>query len=173
MTIRDAPPAAPIVVGEFGTRAGLLPSLAAWRPVLVLALAVALAGCGSLNKSATVEVFADQEWQPTGIQVEEGQQVEITFLSGQWSQCAGGMASACAFAGAEGLGFETADDNILSAGCPDEGLIARISGADPYCAGASSSTRAERSGELALRMNDAVVADNKGSVVVRVDVRGR
>jgi hypothetical protein len=170
MMIKETLAAAPSFDYVTGARAKVLLSVVTWRPVLAIALAMALAGCGSQNESATVEVFADQEWQPTGIQVEEGQRVEITFLSGQWSQCASGMASACAFAGAEGLGFESADDNVMSSGCQDEGLIARISGSDPYCAGASSSTLADHSGELALRMTDAVVGDNEGSVVVRVDV---
>lgn len=55
------------------------------------------------------------------------------------------------------------------------GLPARLAGrarggdAMPFCVGAGASARADAGGELRLRINDTILFDNDGSVVVVVE----
>jgi hypothetical protein len=119
--------------------------------------------------SSQIEVFANRGWQNTGVFIQAGQFLKVTYLRGTWSQCGGG-GGACAFADADGLDFESPDDNVMPSGCKDEKLIARINDFLPICVGGHYSGRVSQSGQLSLRMNDAVVNDNVGSVTVLVEV---
>ena len=118
-----------------------------------------------------VEVYADKEWQDTGAFVSEGQSLRINYLRGQWSQCVGG--EACSYVDANGLDFESPQDNVMASGCKDARLIARVSYASPFCIGGQFYGKAEQSGHLQLRMNDASAGDNAGSVIVSIEVENQ
>ena len=118
--------------------------------------------------STQVEVFANKGWQDTKILVSEGQFLKITYLSGQWSQCEGFGGEACIFVGANGLVFESPHDNVMAAGCKDAKLIARLSNSYPICVGEQFYGKVEQTGYLELRINDDLIGDNGGSVLVSV-----
>ncbi len=120
--------------------------------------------------SAQVEVYANKGWQDTKILVSKGQFLKITYLSGQWSQCEGFGSVACIDVGANGLDFESPHDNIMAAGCKDAKLIARLSSSSPICVGEQFYGKVEQTGYLELRMNDALIGDNGGSVIVSFEV---
>jgi len=120
--------------------------------------------------STQVEVYANRGWQDTKILVSKGQFLKITYLSGQWSQCEGFGSEACIYVGANGLVFESPHDNVMATGCKDAKLIARLSSSPPICVGGQFYGKVEHTGYLELRMNDALIGDNGGSVIVSIEV---
>ena len=126
------------------------------------------------TNSQRVEVKANVEWQTTGIQVETGQLINLQYVSGTWSECPD---YGCDYydAGAKDRNGNIFDDpgtsdNVISE-CPGPVLIARISNNSPFCIGSSYVGTATQSGNLQLRINDAAIDDNGGSVVVIIEVK--
>lgn len=116
-----------------------------------------------------VEVRAVRDWQDTGIYVQEGDTVVITYMSGQWSPCA---ASGCPYVDADGdkLPSENYGDNVIM-GCKHAALIGRVSVAEPFCARTNFVGQMEQPGNLQLRINDRKPNDNDGSIMVQVQTR--
>ena len=118
------------------------------------------------SSNITFKVFADKEWQDTGVTVQNGQLLQINYLEGEWSQCA---SYGCPYFSADGEAFETPEDNVV-VGCNDSELVGRILGGESFCVGALFAGKAPNSGKLELRINDAVVSDNGGSVTVLINI---
>lgn len=124
----------------------------------------------AINTTKDFEVFANQEWQDTGINVDVGQLIEITYLRGQWSQCVNYTGPGCEFVDAAGLSRLNA--NVALPECHEAMLVARIGANSGFCAGRRFSMTASESGHLNLRINDTVtLEDNGGSLWVKIDLR--
>jgi hypothetical protein len=117
----------------------------------------------------TIEVFADQPWQDTGIVLEEGRRFEIHYLSGGWTFWEGTIPLL------DGRGYGQICEGAYC--CeplplePKGSLIGKIGG-DVFFIGNQGMFTASESGALSLQMNDCDGGwgDNTGSVTVRVTV---
>ena len=114
--------------------------------------------------SGGVEIFANQGWQSTGLYVESGQVITITYVSGVWS----------AFPGDSGYPWDPGPSGGNQPNANWHGMIVRIGGADqPVFIVDSPSYRliAPASAALYLRINDIDVGDNGGSIIVRIEAQ--
>ncbi len=117
--------------------------------------------------TVTATVQANTEWQAVGLTLRPGDSVRIRQVSGAWSECA---LTGCAFHDAAGdAAAPRAQASNAVQGCPHASLVARAGEGMPFCVGAGASVRADVGGELRLRMNDTILFDNDGSVVVVVE----
>ncbi len=115
----------------------------------------------------TATVLANIEWQASGLTLRPGDNVRIRQVSGAWSECA---LTGCAFHDAAGdPAAPRAQASNAVQGCPHASLVARAGEGVPFCVGAGASARADAGGELRLRINDTILFDNDGSVVVVVE----
>jgi hypothetical protein len=115
----------------------------------------------------TVEVLADRGWQDSDVEAREGQQLEVEYVSGKWTNWAGhtppfdarGENSVCTMASC----CEPSPDD------PKGALIGKV-GKEIFLIGNGGAFTPNAGGNLLLRMNDcdASAADNAGSVVVRI-----
>lgn len=113
----------------------------------------------------TFEVRATMGWQDTGMYLQQGENVEIKYQSGRWS------ASGDFLFGAEGRDWEPLDwpDNVLK-GYRHGSLIGKVGDGTPFYVGAGVVVKADRPGNLFLRINDARISDNSGSLIVSIRV---
>lgn len=116
-----------------------------------------------------VSVQADKDWQDSGLDVQSGQGLRITYVSGRWSPWSGSYMDGN---GCLGLSICSQDPNF-----PDNvysfihaGLIGRIAGETPFAIGNDVTLKAPSSGRIYLRINDKRIEDNSGNITVRVDV---
>ena len=117
--------------------------------------------------TVTATVQANTEWQAAGLALRPGDTLRIRQISGAWSECA---LTGCAFHDAAGdPGAPRAQASNAVQGCPHASLVARAGEGMPFCVGAGASVRADAGGELRLRINDTILFDNDGSVVVVVE----
>ena len=117
--------------------------------------------------TVTATVMANAEWQGSGLPIRPGDTVRIRQVSGAWSECA---LTGCAFHDAAGdPSAPRAQASNAVQGCPHASLVARAGEGMPFCVGAGASARADAGGELRLRINDTILFDNDGSVVVVVE----
>lgn len=117
--------------------------------------------------TVTATVLANAEWQGSGLPIRPGDTVRIRQVSGAWSECA---LTGCAFHDAAGdPSAPRAQASNAVQGCPHASLVARAGEGMPFCVGAGASARADAGGELRLRINDTILFDNDGSVVVVVE----
>lgn len=124
---------------------------------------------GSLQTSLVVEVRANQDWQPAGLRVQEGDLLVITQVGGAWSECPD---YGCPFRDGNGNleSHPNQSNNILS-GCHHAALIGRLSTYEMFCIGTNYAEHVTGSGWLELRINDNALDDNAGSLYVRVERR--
>lgn len=119
------------------------------------------------------KIYAYREWQSVGVQVHEDEMVAIE-ASGEWLYTPGDYHSP------EGHPRYPAPDFYPMAGVPGGVLIGKI-GEDgmPFVVGNGTTLSpydwpardgGQSSGFLYLRINDDILSDNKGSVVVAVTV---
>lgn len=118
-------------------------------------------------------VSADKpSWQGSGIVVERGQKVVITYVYGVWSfNLRGGSKY---FVGPAGYPYNYT--SVLSGKCgslplpgaPFGALLARLGGSAPFVTGLAASFQAERNGELSYRINDDCMGDDWGQITVSV-----
>ena len=121
-----------------------------------------------------VEVFANKDWQETGIEIRAGETVTIQHVSGEWSPFSGYYTDG---QGCTDPNVCTQDLSIL-ADFPDNivsgihaTLIARINQGQIVVVGNEITFEAKSTGSLMLRMNDKNSSDNSGSLVVFVKVK--
>ena len=115
----------------------------------------------------TATVLANAEWQAAGLLVRPGDSLRIRQVSGAWSECA---LTGCAFHDAAGdAAAPRAQASNAVQGCPHASLVARAGEGMPFCVGAGAAIRADAGGELRLRINDTILFDNDGSVVVVIE----
>jgi hypothetical protein len=129
------------------------------------------------SPTAFVVVGKDGWMWPGGAWINQGQTLSITYLSGQWSAC--DFPNECPYTDANGDpgqgGSENASmnygDNIIR-GCYHGALIARIGANYPFCVGASYSSIIQDSGDLLLSINDSVLSDDSGEILVQIVITG-
>jgi len=117
--------------------------------------------------SKKVIVYADKEWQDTGMFVLAGETVSIRYVAGSWNHCA---PNGCPYSRGDGVpGTQNWPDNVLQ-GCTHFKLIARISNYT-FCTGVNYNIAVQISGFLQLRANDTQIGDNAGRIVVQIKVK--
>jgi hypothetical protein len=120
------------------------------------------------------KIYAYRDWQSVGIQVHVGDQIHIQ-ADGEWLYTPG------EYHGPEGHPRYPAPSFYPVTGVPGGVLIGKIGmGGAPFVVGRnnwgttaaswSSSSRGPEEGPLYLRINDDILSDNRGSVVVKVTV---
>jgi hypothetical protein len=119
---------------------------------------------------ATFEVLAAKVWQDTGVQVNAGDILEISYVSGLWT----GKLGTNAYSGPEG-GHPSQDYFCNPMSHEETGfnaLIGKIRYGKPFLVGRHFLGTANISGTLYLRMNDCDewLEDNEGSVVVTIQI---
>ncbi len=124
---------------------------------------------GAPRQAVTTTVYANRDWQPSGLVVRKGETLRIRPLSGAWSECA---LAGCAFhdAGGDPAAPRAQASNAVQ-GCAHASLVAISGEGTPFCVGSDVVVRADADGELRLRMNDILLLDNDGSLVVALDAR--
>ena len=120
-----------------------------------------------------VEVYADKNWQDTGLEIRQGETITIQYVSGDWSPFSGystdGQGCTEPSVCTQDLSvLESFPDNIV--GGIHATLIARINQGPIIVVGNEVTFEAENTGSLMLRMNDKSTSDNSGSLVVSVKI---
>jgi len=120
--------------------------------------------------AGNVEIFANKGWQSTGLQVETGDIIEITYVSGLWT----GKTGNNIFSGPEG-GHPSQDypcNPISHKASGYNALIGKIWYASPFMVGRHFLGTTDVAGTLYLRMNDCDewLVDNEGSIIVSIQV---
>jgi hypothetical protein len=130
--------------------------------------------CSPAVTQHDVEVFADQNWQDTGVEIRQGERITIQYVSGEWSPFSGYYTNGH---GCTDPSVCTQDLSVLKS-FPDNivsgihaTLIARINQGPIIVVGNEITFEAENTGSLVLRMNDKNTSDNSGSLVVSVQIR--
>jgi len=111
------------------------------------------------------EIEARRGWTDTGMDLQPGDDVTITYVSGKWSPWAGGHYDAIGSGG-----DPRCDCNVLP-GVSHAALIGRVGEADPFLVGARYEQTVGQGGRLWLGINDTRLGDNGDAIVVRVEVR--
>ncbi len=125
-------------------------------------------------QTSTFSVSATLFWQDTGVALQAGDQVTITYVSGTWRYAPTAPAS-------DGTGppeqYICANHYpVASCQLPDPhyvlgALVGKVQ-SQIVDIGDSLSFVAQQSGELQLAINDGYVSDNSGSIVVQITNRG-
>ncbi len=139
---------------------------AAERRAAAAATAAMEATIAAYRVRKAVEVHSEAGWQDTGITLEQGETLTITYLSGTWSNCA---PYNCPYFDAGGVEPIDWPDSVVQQ-CRHLAVIAQIGDGPPFCVGRHYSARVDRSGPLRLRGNDKVIQDNAGSVTMQVNI---
>lgn len=113
------------------------------------------------------EVFANLGWQDTGISLNRGDELEIFYISGEWtSQVSSGVYFGPIKNGAE--------NSELCRPIPelDAALVGKISQGEIFVTGSAYSIQVIEDGTLFLRMNDCDewLSDNDGSLLLNIIV---
>lgn len=132
--------------------------------ILILLNIPTITGLASFQSEAYVEVFADQDWQNTGVLVQPGDTLTIQYVSGKWSPWPGG------YYDGEGSGGDPYCSCNVMMNVSHAGLIGRIGDGVPFFVGNDLTIMSTETGYLYLGINDSVRDDNSGSITVRVQV---
>ena len=111
-----------------------------------------------------VNVYADQEWQETGVYVQAGDTIQIEVIGGGWSPWPGQTMDGL------GMGWEwpdTTSNNVLT-GVPHASLIGWVGNGEWFLVGNGASNIFWNEGPLYLRINDQITGDNSGALDVRI-----
>lgn len=127
---------------------------------------------GSQQSPTSIEVVASRGWQSTGISVQQGEEVALSYVEGEWT----GDTRHWPYVDADGYGA----DPMSWQGCKVlqtvtyGTLLGRVGGGSTFRVGNGGHFRASAAGTLQLRMNDGdgCLTDNDGSIVVAVQRGG-
>ena len=108
------------------------------------------------------EVFANRDWQDTGVKVMPGKTLTILYTSGSWSPWGGGSYDAI------GSGGDPKCSCNVVMGVSHAALIGKIGDNAPFLVGNSFKQTIGETGDLFLRINDTQLGDNSGSLMVEV-----
>jgi hypothetical protein len=114
------------------------------------------------STAAGFEVFADREWQNTGIKVSPGKTLTILYISGLWSPWANGQFDAI------GSGGEPKCSCNVMMGVSHAALIGKVGSNNPFLVGNSFTQTMGETGDLFLGINDTQFGDNSGSLKVEI-----
>jgi len=118
---------------------------------------------GSLN-AKIIEVEAREGWNNTHIEVEEGDLLTITYVSGKWSPWPGDRYDAI------GSGGDPRCRCNVMEGVSHAALIGRIGDHEPFLIGERYHHSIGESGILYLGINDVDIYDNSGNLQVKVEI---
>jgi len=119
---------------------------------------------GKSSHSEIINVKADQVWTRTDIDIEAGDLLTISYISGRWSP---GLYEEV---DALGIGGNPRSINNVIMGVSHAALIARIGDHDPFFIGDHFSHTVGESGELFLGINDTDLGNNSGTLEVQIQV---
>jgi len=114
---------------------------------------------------SVVEVYANQDWQDTGVLVQPSDTLTIQYISGFWSPwpsepvTGNGVPRDC--------DVQTTETGPVPGVC-HASLIGRIGNGAPFYIGNGTTLSAEVTGDIFLRINDSQLGDNSGSIKVQV-----
>jgi hypothetical protein len=111
-----------------------------------------------------VKVYANQNWQDTGVTVQVNDIVEVKYISGTWS-----INPSWGYVDPAGHSFAPHPPNPIPAAQPGE-LIGKIAGLF-FRIGRQEEFVVRHEGHLYLRMNDDILSDNDGVLRVQITVR--
>ena len=141
------------------------------RLCAVVVVALGLTLVPTTAWAAEVTVYAARDWQSTDVDAGFDNTVQIKYVSGRWSPWPGGYFDARGCTIADGCGDPATDVNNVCPCIAHAGLIGRIGNSAPFAVGLGttiSAKRVGRAGDVQLRINDKVLSDDSGSIVVEV-----
>ncbi len=118
---------------------------------------------GSLD-AEIIDVEASEGWNNTHIEVEEGDLLTITYVSGKWSPWPGDKFDAI------GSGGDPRCRCNVMEGVSHAALIGRIGDHEPFLVGERYHHSIGESGLLYLGINDVDIYDNSGHLQVKVEI---
>ena len=137
-------------------------------PILLLFLiSLACSFSVDLGDRLDSEIFsvqASEVWTNTHINVEAGDLLTITYLSGRWSPGAGEEVDAI------GCGGDPRSINNIIKGVSHAALIGRIGDHEPFLVGERYHHSMGESGILYLGINDSDLGNNSGCLQVKVEL---
>ncbi len=119
---------------------------------------------GDKLDSEILSVEASELWTNTHINVEAGDHLTITYLSGKWSPGSGEEVDAI------GYGGDPRSMNNVIMGVSHAALIGRIGDNEPFLVGERYHHSMGESGILYLGINDSDLGNNSGRLQVKVEV---
>jgi len=131
--------------------------------LLILACSFSFDLGGSLN-AEIIDVEAREGWNNTHIEVEEGDLLTITYVSGKWSPWPGDKYDAI------GSGGDPSCRCNVMEGVSHAALIGRIGDHEPFLIGERYHHSIGESGLLYLGINDVDIYDNSGHLQVKVEI---
>jgi hypothetical protein len=119
---------------------------------------------GSSLDAEIINVEAREGWNNTHIEVEEGDLLTITYVSGEWSPWPGDKFDAI------GSGGDPRCRCNVMEGVSHAALIGRIGDHEPFLVGERYHHSIGESGLLYLGINDVDIYDNSGHLQVKVEI---
>ncbi|MFA9401535.1 MAG: hypothetical protein ACERKY_00555 [Anaerolineales bacterium] len=119
---------------------------------------------GSSLDAEIIDVEARGGWNNTHIEVEEGDLLTITYVSGKWSPWPGDRFDAI------GSGGDPRCRCNVMEGVSHAALIGRIGDHEPFLIGERYHHSIGESGILYLGINDVDIYDNSGHLQVKVEI---
>ncbi|MCK5635257.1 MAG: hypothetical protein KAI06_09225 [Anaerolineales bacterium] len=131
--------------------------------LMTLACSFSIELGGSLD-AEIINVEAREGWNNTHIEVEEGDLLTITYVSGKWSPWPGDRYDAI------GSGGDPRCRCNVMEGVSHAALIGRIGDHEPFLVGERYHHSIGESGLLYLGINDVDLNDNSGHLQVKVEI---
>lgn len=119
---------------------------------------------GSSLDVEVIDVEAREGWNNTHVEVEEGDLLTITYVSGKWSPWPGDRFDAI------GSGGDPRCRCNVMEGVSHAALIGRIGDHEPFLVGERYHHSIGESGILYLGINDVDIYDNSGHLQVKVEI---
>jgi hypothetical protein len=139
-----------------------------YSPILLLflmSLACSISiDLGGSHDAEIIDVEARDGWSNTHIEVEAGDLLTITYVSGKWSPWPGEEFDAIGSGGDPRCRCNVMD------GVSHAALIGRIGDHEPFLVGGHYHHSIGESGNLYLGINDVDLYDNSGNLQVKVEV---
>ena len=110
------------------------------------------------------DVFANQQWENTGILVQINDTLTIWYISGLWSPWSGG------YYDGEGSGGDPNCTCNVMRNVSHAALIGKIGNSSPFFIGNDFQQQMGQSGYLYLGINDNRLSDNSGSIKVSIAI---
>ncbi|MBC7811785.1 MAG: hypothetical protein H7175_11590 [Burkholderiales bacterium] len=115
--------------------------------------------------SQTFTVDSTSGWQNTDVVLQMGDQVVVEYVSGEW-HIEPSEPYSDADGGASGCDFDDCLEPVRA--YTKSGLVGRIGDGEAFAIGNYAEITAQTEGPLQLRVNDAGILDNEGSITVSI-----
>jgi len=118
----------------------------------------------TITASTEYTVEANKEWQDSGISIKQGDKVSIIYLDGEWRTNPADENYTNA------KGYNTPLSMHVSEGANYGALIAKIGSDNPFEVGNSLVFTAGNSGTLYFQINDGLLSDNDGNILIQINI---